>query len=53
MDRDKCFDHVGRPSGGARAAFGAWFVFCVLFALALAGVGVWAVVALVQWVTSK
>lgn len=31
----------------------AWFIFCALLALAVLGVGFWAVIALVSWVTSQ
>jgi hypothetical protein len=33
--------------------FKAWFVFCAVFALGLAGFAVWAVFTLVIWVTSQ
>lgn len=31
----------------------AWFIFCVLFILVVWGVGIWAVIELVQWVKSQ
>lgn len=34
-------------------AFAAWFVFCTLVSLTLIGVGLWAIISLVQWVTAK
>lgn len=35
------------------AAFGVWFVFCALIGLVMLGLCGWALVELVQWVTSK
>ena len=31
----------------------AWFVVCTLLALGILGVGVWAVIELVSWVTAR
>lgn len=42
-----------RPSLIARIGFGAWFIFCAVISLAFLGLMAWAVVELVQWVTSK
>lgn len=33
--------------------FVGWFIFCAILGLALLGLGVWAVIELVSWVTSK
>lgn len=50
MDTDRCFDH---QRGTLPPTVGAWFGFCILVALAVLGVGIWAVVELVTWVTSR
>lgn len=33
--------------------FKLWFAFCALVSLTVTGVGIWAIIALVNWVTSK
>lgn len=33
--------------------FKLWFAFCALMSLAVTGVGIWAVITLVNWVASK
>lgn len=41
-----------RPSLGARIGIGLWFGFCALLSLTVVAVVVWAVIALVTWVTA-
>lgn len=53
MDTDRCFDHQLAMSPATRVAFVLYGIFSVLVALAVLGVCVWAVIELVQWVTSK
>lgn len=33
--------------------FGLWILFCLALALSFFGVVIWAIIELVQWVTSK
>jgi hypothetical protein len=33
--------------------FNVWFVFCALLSLAVTGVGIWALVTVVQWLVTK
>ncbi len=48
MDSDRCFDHGERVG-----LWAAWFIFCALFGLGLTAFGVWVVLVLLAWVTSK
>lgn len=34
-------------------SFKAWFIFCALLYVAVLAIGIWAVVELVAWVTTK
>ena len=34
-------------------AFRLWFAFCALLSLVVIGVGIWAVVEIVNWLTTK
>ncbi|MFB4280799.1 hypothetical protein ACBJ59_36305 [Nonomuraea sp. MTCD27] len=43
------FPHTEGPDGGC---FLVWFVFCLVLALGMAGVGVWAVITLVNHFTA-
>ena len=47
-DTDRCFDHQR-----GRGLFVAWFLFCAVVALAVLGLGAWAVIEIVQWVTAQ
>lgn len=42
-----------RPSPVARVGFALWFIFCAIVTLAMLGLTAWAIIALVQWVTTK
>jgi hypothetical protein len=33
--------------------FALWFAFCALLSLVLIGVGIWAVIEIVNWLTTK
>lgn len=33
--------------------FKVWFIFCAAITLAMLGLTAWAVIALIQWVTTK
>lgn len=46
---DYCLNHIEIP--GERL-FIAWFLFCAVIAVTVLVVGIWAVISLVQWMTS-
>lgn len=48
MDSDRCFNHQQ-----ATGLWSAWFVFTALLSLGLTAFGVWVVLVLLAWVTSK
>jgi hypothetical protein len=41
------------PRRGLGIGFALWFAFCAIISLGTLGIGIWAVIALVNWVTTK
>lgn len=53
MHSDHLNHGLASEEKGCLAAFGAWFVVVVVIMLAVVGVSIWAIIHLVNWITSQ